>query len=72
MRWMARRALAMTALGALAGLFFACLPELSALKTAVATDAGEETATIEPQGTISLGELRDLVRGLTGDVGGAD
>ncbi|MGI5993493.1 hypothetical protein [Saccharomonospora viridis] len=31
-----------------------------------------ETATIEPQGTISLGELRDLVRGLTGDVGGAD
>ncbi len=31
-----------------------------------------ETATVEPQGTISLGELRDLVRGLTGDVGGAD
>lgn len=38
----------MTALGAFAGLFFACLPELSALKSAGATDAGDETATLEP------------------------
>ncbi|TLW90718.1 hypothetical protein [Saccharomonospora piscinae] len=31
-----------------------------------------ETAVDEPEGTISLGELRALVRGLTGDVGDAD
>lgn len=37
----------MIALGALVSLFFACLPELSALKTAPA-DAGDETTTIEP------------------------
>lgn len=38
----------MIALGALAGLSFACLPELSALKGAVATDAGDEATPITP------------------------
>jgi hypothetical protein len=47
MRSMTRRALAMIALGAAVSLFFACLPELSALKTAPA-DAGDETTPIAP------------------------
>lgn len=49
MPWMGRRTLAIVALGAGAGLVFACLPELSPLKSADATtDAGQETSTVAP------------------------
>jgi hypothetical protein len=46
---MTRRTLAIIALGAGAGLVFACLPELSALKSAEGSaDAGDETTAVAP------------------------
>src|SRR5688500_7454739 len=59
MRSMTRRALAMIALGALAGLFFACLPELSPLKGALAADAGEDTSPTAPVNACGDGFIDD-------------
>lgn len=57
---MTRRTLAIIALGAGAGLVFACLPELSALKGAEGTtDAGDETTAVEPVNPCGDGFIDD-------------